>query len=129
MGYLVVNGAACTCTFGAAPSTLVVAPANKVLATAPAANIMDHKPNTNIMPFGMCSSLSNPQVSAATSAAQGVLTPQPCVPVTSAPWAPGSPTVTIANQPALTDSSKCNCNWGGVISFTMAGQTHTTLAG
>ena len=76
----------------------------------------------NIMPFGMCSSLANPTVAAATSAALGVLTPMPCVPVIAAPWAPGCPTVLIANKPALNDSSKLMCNWGGVISINNAGQ-------
>jgi hypothetical protein len=53
----------------------------------------------------------------------GVLTPQPCVPVTAAPWTPGSPQVMIQNQPALNIASTCMCNWGGVISITNPGQT------
>jgi hypothetical protein len=49
----------------------------------------------------------------------------PCIPMTMAPWAPGSPTVLLANMPALNDSSKLMCNWAGVISINMAGQfTH-----
>ena len=72
----VASGAMLTCSFGAAPGTLTVLPAGRVNADGvPMANIMDHKPNVNIAPFGMCTSLANPQVSAATSAAQGVLTP------------------------------------------------------
>jgi hypothetical protein len=106
------------CSFGVAPSTLVVLPKNKVLAEGPpAANIMDHIPMTNIMPFGMCNSPANPTVAAATAAALGVLTPMPCVPATAAPWVPGAPTVLIANMPALDNVSKCLCNWGGVIEF------------
>jgi hypothetical protein len=84
---------------------------------------MDNKPMANILPFGMCSSPSNPTVASATAAALGVLTPMPCVPVTAAPWAPGSPTVLLANQPALNNTSKLMCNWGGVISISMPGQT------
>lgn len=122
----VCNGALLQCSFGAAPSSLVVLPANKVLTSnQPAANIMDHKPNVNVMPFGMCSSMANPAVAAATSAAMGVLTPQPCTPMTMAPWAPGAPTVLIANQPALDTPSKLVCSFGGTISINMAGQmTH-----
>ena len=71
-------GAMLQCSFGAAPSSLVVLPTNKILATTPAANIMDNKPMLNIMPFGVCMSMANPMVAAATAAAMGVLTPMPC---------------------------------------------------
>lgn len=120
----VCMGAMLKCSFGMAPSSLVVLPVNKVMTSyVPAANIMDHKPMVNIMPFGACQSMANPQVAAATAAAMGVLTPMPCIPMTSAPWAPGAPTVMIANQPALDTPSKLMCNWGGVIEITQAGQT------
>ena len=115
------------CPFGAAPSTLNVLPANRVLSGAPSANIMDHVPMLNIPPFGMCNSMANPMVAAATAAAMGALTPMPCIPATSAPWAPGSPTVQIANMPALNDSSTLACNWGGVIQVSMAGQFTVTV--
>jgi len=46
----------------------------------------------------------------------------PCIPVTAAPWAPGSPTVLLGNMPALQDSSKLACNWGGVIQVVVPGQ-------
>lgn len=124
MGLQVVAGAMMMCSFGVAPSSLVVLPDKQTLAGGPpAANIMDNKPIANVPPFGMCNSLANPTVAAATAAALGVLTPMPCVPVTAAPWAPGSPTVLIANMPALSDQCKLMCNWGGVIQITFAGQT------
>jgi hypothetical protein len=111
------------CSFGMAPSSLVVLPVNKTLTSnMPAANIMDHKPMVNIMPFGMCTSPSNPTVAAATAAAMGVLTPMPCVPATASPWAPGAPTVMLANMPALNNTSKLMCNWAGVIQVTVPGQ-------
>ena len=128
MGFLCCNGASMLCSFGTAPSTLAVTPANKVQSVnAPSATIMDNKPNVNIPPFGMCTSMANPAVASATSAASGVLTPQPCMPVTVAPWAPGSPTVTIGMFPALNNNSKLMCNWGGVISITFAGQTQVQI--
>jgi len=127
MGFLVINGAVMTCSFGMIPSSLVVLPTNKVLASLPAATIMDNKPCMNILPFGMCTTLSNPVVAAATAAALGVLTPMPCVPATVAPWVPGKPTVLIGTFPALTDSSKLMCMWGGVISITFAGQVTVQL--
>ncbi len=124
MGLCVCGGAMMMCTFGMAPSTLNILPANRVLTSMPIATIMDNIPMVNIMPFGMCTSMANPQVAAATAAAFGVLTPAPCIPVTSAPWVPGSPTVLIANYPALNNSSKLICNWGGVIQITNPGTTN-----
>ena len=122
----VCMGAMLKCSFGVAPSSLVVLPKNKVITSyVPAANIMDHIPMVNIMPFGMCQSPANPQVAAATAAAMGVLTPMPCIPVTPSPWVTGSPTVMLANQPSLNKSAMLMCNWAGQISVTLEGQmTH-----
>jgi len=39
-----------------------------------------------------------------------------------APWVPGSPTVLIGSKPALNNSSKLNCMWGGIIQISFAGQ-------
>ena len=122
----VVNTAQMMCTFGMAPSALVVLPINRVMSgNQPAANIMDHTPMINILPFGACMSLANPTVASATSAALGVLTPMPCIPATSSPWVPGAVTVMLANQPSLDNTCKLMCNWAGVISVVMPGQvTH-----
>ncbi len=128
MGIQVCAGAMMMCSFGVAPSSLVVLPVNRTMTGAPAANIMDNKPMVNIPPFGMCSSPANPMVAAATAAALGVLTPMPCIPVTAAPWVPGSPTVLIGNMPALNNSSKLMCNWGGVIQINVPGQFTTMVA-
>lgn len=122
MAVQVCMGAMMCCSFGMAPSSLVVLPANKVMGVTPAANIMDNKPIVNIPPFGMCSSMANPTVAAATAAALGVLTPMPCVPATAAPWVPGVPTVMIGTMPALDSNSKLMCNWGGVIQIVSPGQ-------
>ncbi len=121
MGFCVCGGAMLMCSFGMAPSAMNVLPANKVVSAMPIATIMDNKPLVNIMPFGMCSSMANPTVASATAAALGVLTPMPCMPVISAPWAPGSPTVLVANYPALNNTSKLICNWGGVIQINNPG--------
>jgi hypothetical protein len=116
-------GAMMQCSFGMAPSSLVVLPTNKVMTNmVPDANIMDHIPMTNIMPFGMCQSLANPTVAAATTAALGVLTPMPCIPNTPAPWVAGAPTVLLGNFPTLDNVSQLMCIWGGVITFTDAGE-------
>ena len=124
MGFVVCGGAMCMCSFGAATSSFMVTPENQVMSMMPIATIMDNVSMKNIMPFGMCSSLANPQVASATAAALGVLTPMPCIPVITAPWTPGSATVLIANKPALNNSSKLICNWGGVIQITNPGTTN-----
>ena len=115
------------CSFGAAPSTLNVLPVARTLSNMPLATIMDNVPMVNIMPFGMCSSLANPAVASATSAAMGVLTPMPCMPVIPAPWAPGSPAVLIGGKPALNNTSKLMCAWGGVIQITNPAVTNITV--
>ncbi len=111
------------CTFGMAPSNLVVLPINRTLTNqVPDANIMDHIPMVNIMPFGMCMSIANPAVAGATAAALGVLTPMPCIPATVSPWAPGAITVLLGNQPTLDNISMLNCMWAGVITFVTPGE-------
>jgi hypothetical protein len=123
MALQVCSGATLKCSFGVAPSTLVVLPINRVSTRMmPDANILDNKPMVNIMPFGMCSSLANPSVASATAAAGGVLTPMPCVPVIPAPWTPGSPTVLIGKSPALNNTSRLMCAWAGVIMIVNPGQ-------
>jgi hypothetical protein len=119
----VCNGATLQCAMGVAPSSLVVLPINRVnTAEQPDANIMDHIPMVNVMSFGMCMSPANPEVAAATAAALGVLTPMPCIPVTTSPWVPGAPTVLLANNPTLDSTSTLMCIWGGVIQVISPGE-------
>lgn len=121
MSKLVCTGSVLQCTFGMAPVPLtVIDPTRPKVENKPIANIMDNKPFMNIPPFGMCQSMSNPQVAAATAAAFGVLTPVPCVPVIAAPWSPGG-TAKVSNMPVLLENSKCMCNWGGQISINNPG--------
>ncbi len=125
MGNQVCMGALMQCSQGMAPSSLIPTPKTVMTSNMMAANIMDFAPIVNIPPFGMCMSLANPTVAAATSAAMGVLTPMPCIPVPTGPWVTGAPTVLVCGMPALNDSSKLMCAWAGVISINMAGQlTH-----
>ncbi len=120
----VCSGATLQCSFGAAPAVLNVLPVNRTLTSSmPAANLMDHIPLVNIPTFGMCSSIANPMVAAATAAALGVLTPMPCIPATAAPWIPGgAPTVLLGPMPALDANSMLMCTWAGVIKVAMPGQ-------
>lgn len=128
MAMHVCSGAMLQCSFGLAPSSLMVLPTNQMLtANMPAANIMDNIPLVNIMPFGMCTSLANPTVASATAAAMGVLAPMPCIPATVSPWAPGASTVMLGNMPALNDTSTLMCSYGGVISVRFPGQLQEQL--
>lgn len=123
MAQQVCSGALVQCSFGTTPSTLSVLPKNRVATSAmPAANIMDHAPMVNIQPFGMCTTPSNPAVASATAAASGVLTPMPCMPVTSTPWTPGCVRVNVGGQPALTNTCQLMCSYGGVITIVNPGQ-------
>jgi len=116
-GKLVNMGSLLKCSMGIAPSSLIVTAPTVMAQAPPAANIMDCVPMSNILTFGMCMSPANPMVIAATAAALGVLTPMPCIPVTT-PWTPGSPTVLVRNFPALDASSKCMCAYAGEITIT-----------
>ena len=115
-----------TCSFGAAPATLVALPTPRVMVEGkPVATITDSAPLVNIPTFGMCASLANPQVAAATAAALGVLTPMPCIPATGTPWTPGAPRTTVGGRPVLTQGSMCTCVYGGVVQVAMAGTLRT----
>ena len=127
MSMLVTNGAMMMCSFGLAPSTLVVPPTPIVMSCTLSSNILDCFPNTNMPPFVFCTSMANPAVAAATSAALGVLQPQPCTPVITGTWVPGSPTVMIGGKPAVNQTCKCMCAYAGVIQITNPGQTKTMV--
>lgn len=119
----VVAGALVQCSFGLAPASLSVLPVDMVnVEGRPAANVTCCE-MVNIATFGMCTSLANPEVAAATAAALGVLTPMPCVPML-APWIPVSTTL-IGGSPALVAGSTCVCAYGGVVEILMPGTTHT----
>ena len=98
----ICNGSLLQCSFGAAPTPMVVIPVAKVLMKQPAATIMDNVPFLNIMPFGAC------------SAPPMIMTPV-CAPVIPAPWVPGAPTMLVGGKPGLNSSSMVMCAMGGVI--------------
>ena len=126
MAILVAEGAQLMCDMGTTPSLLTVTPGPPHVAAAPVpavplATINDFVPGTNILSFGMCSSPSNPAVIAATTAAQGVFTPAPCVPATAAPWDPPA-TVTSTGFPAFDETATCQCTWLGTVTVVDPGQ-------
>lgn len=126
MPFCAVTGAMLQCSFGLAPSNLVALPTPRVIIEGrPAAVVSSTVMGVNIPPFGMCSSLANPTVAAATSAALGVLTPMPCTPTVVGPWVPGAIRTMLGGTPALTAGSQCICAYGGVITMPMAGAVRT----
>lgn len=117
----VVMGAQIMCSFGTGPGSLIVVPQGPpvLLEGKPAATVMDHVPFVNIAPFPTCIAPSNPA-----GMAKVPPTPGPCIPVTTAPWTPPSPTTKINGKPALCMGATLMCTaWGGVITIINAGTT------
>lgn len=84
---------------------------------------MDNKPGANIpASFGECSSPMNPEVEAEES-------PQPCQPLTNAPWLSPSTKVIIKGIPAITQTSTLMCQWQGQIKVTNPGNTKVKTSG
>ncbi len=110
-------GAILQCSMGTSPASLRVNRPSHI------ANILDNAPLGNIPSFGMCLSMANPIVAAASAAAHGLLTPMPCIPQCVGPWAPGDPMQLVGppQAPALTRDSILHCTWGGVIQITFPG--------
>lgn len=125
MGIVVVTGASLVCPFGAAPAVLTATSQTACLGCSkPVATVTDVSAGTNISGFGMCSSMANPQVAAATAAAMGVLTPQPCTMVPMGIWSSGGSSVLVGGKPVLTGEGSLMCSMGmGKISITSPGQT------
>lgn len=126
-GPVAVTGAMAVCTFGG-PGSLVALPVRRVMVEGrPVLANVDISP-VNAPTFGMCRSLANPVVAAATSLASGVLTPQPCLPAIVTPWSPGGPRTIVGGVPVLTAGSSCTCAYGGVIAVVQPGATRTTAS-
>ncbi len=124
MGAAVVSGAVLMCPFGTMTAQLNATSQVSIFgASKPIATIMDISPGSNIPPFGMCMSLANPQVAAATAAALGVLTPQPCMMTPAGPWQAAKPTLMVGGKPILTQEAMLLCGMGmGSISIISPGQ-------
>lgn len=119
----VVDGAKMECNMGDASSNLKVLSIHCVQLTEKnKANIADCKPYDNVPPFGKCKSLVNPAVAAATSAANGKLTPMPCTPACSM-WIPSKTDYMIDDMFPLMNTDKAVCPLGaGMIKITDSGQ-------
>lgn len=129
MALAVAAGAVLTCPFGSAPGQLMVTSQYKVLAEGrPVATFRDNVGMVNITGFGLCTSLANPQVAAATAAALGVLTPQPCMFQPAGTWVwPGAMPL-AGGVPCVCSDSKIMCAVGmGLLSVANPGQTKVVV--
>lgn len=118
----VVASAQIMCSFGTGPGNLMVIPQGPpvLIENKPAATVNDNIPFVNIMPFPTCIAPTNP----AGMAKVPVPTPAPCIPVTTSPWVPPSPTTKINGKPALCMGSTLMCTaWAGVITIINPGTT------
>lgn len=129
MPLLATSTSVLKCSYGLTPAPLNILPLTGVMAKMPAGNILNGLPLLNIPSFGMCTSLANPLVAAATAAAFGVLTPMPCLPMTASPWLVGSSKVLTGGMPALHKDCKLLCSYGGCISFVVISQTNVSVSG
>ena len=112
MGAFVTDGATVICPFGTKPASLKVTSQRKFIANGkPVATIQDAS-IINIPGFGMCSAMTNPQVAAATAAALGVLTPQPCMFSSAGSWIPSQTKVLAEGKPCLTTGASIVCMTG-----------------
>lgn len=124
MASVVVTGASLKCPFGTTPATLKASQSTCLGCSKPVVTITDVATGSNISTFGMCSSMSNPQVAAATAAAMGTLTPQPCSMVPMGTWSTSGSTIIVGGKPVLTSDGSLMCGMGmGNISIASPGQT------
>jgi len=125
MPNLVCTGARLRCSFGSTSATFNAGTAN--VSAGATAGVVTDTSTASVLRFGNCASMNNPQVNAATQLAGGTLTPQPCQPVLTGNWVPGSTRVKVGAAAALDGGSQCSCAWTGVITVTDAGQAKVTL--
>ena len=127
MGQVVVTGGTALCTFGTMPGVISAGAQKKLLIEGkPAATILDFNAQC-ISPFGLCTTPTNPAVQAATAAAFGVLTPQPCALMPEGTWRPSRLTVQAGGSPVLTTECQGKCIYGGCIAITNPGQSKVSV--
>lgn len=121
--YSLCKGARLKCSCGDNTSNYNVLPVNKVSINGnPVGVISDTKPMINILPFGLCFSMANPTVAAATAANQGKLQKMPCVPNIVDSWSEGISHF-LLNEETPCNLSKVKCLYSGIISVMNAGQS------
>lgn len=120
--YSLCSGAELQCNCGDNNSIYTVLPTKKVsINNKPLAVISDTKPMINIKPFGLCKSMANPTVAAATAANRGKLQKMPCVPNIVETWSEGIKHF-LAKEQTPCNLSKVKCLYSGLIRVVDSGQ-------
>lgn len=122
----VCSGAVLKCSYGTSNGFLSASPKSVSLCSQAQANIGDHISMVNIKPFGRCRSLGYPPTASATSAHHGHLTPMPCVPGTTSNWSIVDANSILVGKPALLNTAKLRCIYGGLITIAHPGQSLET---
>lgn len=120
------SGAVLKCSKGTSNGSLVASPKAVSLCSQQQANIGDHVSMVNIRPFGRCRSLAYPPTASATSAHHGHLTPMPCIPGTATNWSIVDANSLLCGKPALLNTAKLRCVYGGEITIINPGQSLET---
>lgn len=116
MEKLICEGDSAQCSQGSTPCQLKVVNNNYLMVGNKKVATVNDFSAMCLSGFGMCSSMANPSVATATAAANGVLTPQPCQPVITAPWSSSS-VVSVNYLKAVTENSKTMCAYAGNITI------------
>jgi hypothetical protein len=128
MVHAVPHGSLSRCSKGSNPSRLNILPITRVFVEGnPLGNIQDKEPFLNIHPYGICFSMENPEVIAATAAALGVLVPMPCVPMICTPWILTSRTRVGGHFMGLNKRAKNICVWAGHLEISLPKAVKTYL--
>lgn len=122
MERIVLQGDLCRCANGTQPCPLNVSNRKRMVVNGKAIALRTDASTVNLSGFGYCNNLGNPIVMEATMAAQGVLTPMPCVPMLKGVWDRTVERLKIDGQQAVGESSTTMCAYGGSISISLVGE-------
>ena len=125
MANMTTQTATLQCSYGASTCSLTVTNVTTTQGVNNmAANIQTDTAYSDISGFSTCTSPSNPVI----SGSGGTVSSTGCTPTFGSPWTPGSTTVQISSNGALTSSSTLTCNYAyGTISIINSGATTVTV--
>ena len=120
---VISSGNMCKCSFGLTPIPLT---AFNVTVNVEGTPIVTNTDTSTLISFGMCKTPTNPAVAAVIASSFGTVQQAPCKSVIITPWLNTKNTVLACGKPVCTNSSTCQCMWGGTISIINI-KNHTVL--